>query len=215
LYVDQPAEVQIDVNGDAEIRYTTDGSLPNRNSKLYQGKFNLNETAIVSAKAFSGEDQESDVSRAYFRMVKKSSNNGIRFKYYESKKELDFLPSFPEMKPVKSGLTYEFRVDSINEVKYQFGIRYSSHIQIEKEGEYRFYLNSDDGSRLYINDEMIVDNDGGHGPLERVGNLELKPGLHKIMVDYHNQNGGGWLDAFYKGPGIPKQIIPANKLFLK
>ena len=215
LYIDQPAEVQIDVNGDAEIRYTTDGSLPNRNSKLYQGKFNLNETAIVSAKAFSGEDQESDVSRAYFRMVKKSSNNGIRFKYYESKKELDFLPSFHEMKAVKSGLTYEFRVDSINEVKYQFGIRYSSHIQIEKEGEYRFYLNSDDGSRLYINDEMIVDNDGGHGPLERVGNLELKPGLHKIMVDYHNQNGGGWLDAFYKGPGIPKQIIPANKLFLK
>ena len=87
--------------------------------------------------------------------------------------------------------------------------------QQNSRNEYRFYLNSDDGSRLYINDEMIVDNDGGHGPLERVGNVELKPGLHKIMVDYHNQNGGGWLDAFYKGPGIPKQIIPANKLFLK
>ena len=60
---------------------------------------------------------------------------------------------------------------------------------------------------------MVVDNDGGHGTIERMGEVALEPGMHKITVDYHNQAGGAWLEVMYKGPGISKQIIPANKLF--
>ena len=117
------------------------------------------------------------------------------------------------MKPIKTGSTYEFRIGEINEVEGQYGIQYTSYIQIDKTGEYRFYLNSDDGSKLYINDDLVVDNDGGHGTIERMGSISLEAGRHKIIIDYHNQAGGAWLDTFYKGPGIPKQIIPADKLF--
>ena len=215
LYVDQKAEVKMEAIGEATIRYTTDGTIPNRNSKIYNGKFTIDKTTVVMAKAFNGEDQESKVSKAYYRMVKKSSENGIRYNYYESKKNMDFLPDFEKMKPVKSGKKYEFRIDDINQVKYQFGIRFTSFIKIEQSGEYFFYLLSDDGSRLYINNMLIVDNDGGHGAIERKGSITLQPGLHKITLDYHNQQGGAWLDAFYKGPGIPKQIIPPHLLFLK
>jgi hypothetical protein len=128
---------------------------------------------------------------------------------------MNFLPNFDQMKPVKSGKTYQFRIDSINQVKYQFGIQFTSSIKIESSGEYHFYLLSDDGSRLFINDALVVDNDGGHGAIERKGSITLQPGFHKITLDYHNQQGGAWLDAFYKGPGIPKQIIPPHILFLK
>ncbi len=48
-----------------------------------------------------------------------------------------------------------------------------------------------------------------------MGSISLELVSHKITIDYHNQAGGAWLDAFYKGPGIPKQIIPADKLFIK
>ena len=213
LYMDQEAEVVMESTADALIRYTTDGSIPIKNSKLYQGKFSLAKTTVVMAKAFKGEHQESKVSKAYYRMVNKSSDNGIRYQYYESKTKMNFLPDFEKMKAVKSGKTYQFRIDSINRVKYQFGIRFTSSIKIEQAGEYHFYLLSDDGSRLYINDGLVVDNDGGHGAIERKGSIELHPGLHKITLDYHNQQGGAWLDAFYKGPGIPKQIIPPHLLF--
>ena len=119
------------------------------------------------------------------------------------------------LKAKKSGKKFEFRIDDINDRGDQFVIRFVSYIQIDKDGPYKFYTNSDDGSKLYINDDLIVDNDGDHGTIERAGSIDLKKGLHKITVDYLNAGGGAWLDAFYKGPGIPKQIIPADKLFLK
>ena len=214
LYIDQKAEVLMESRGDAKIRYTTDGSIPTQNSQLYSGKFLLSKSTVVMAKAFKGANQESKVSKAYYRMINSTSNNGIRYHYYESKKDMNFLPNFLEMKAVKSGKTYQFRIDSINQVKHQFGIQFSSSIKINSRGEYHFYLLSDDGSRLYINNTLVVDNDGGHGAIERKGSISLQPGFHKITLDYHNQQGGAWLDAFYKGPGIPKQIIPPQILFL-
>lgn len=215
LYIDQNAVVKMETKEKAEIRYTIDGSMPNRNSILYNGSFNIKKSAVVMAKAFDDNGQESGVSKAFYRLVKSNSKNGILYKYYESKSEMNFLPNFDRMKSIKKGLTYEFRINKINNVKYQFGIRYEAYIEIDIEGAYRFYLNSDDGSRLYINDELIVDNDGGHGTIERMGKINLKEGKHKIVIDYHNQKGGAWLDASYKGPNIPKQIIPAHKLFYK
>ena len=57
-----------------------------------------------------------------------------------------------------------------------------------------------------------MDNDGDHGVIERSGKIKLDKGLFPIRIEYYNGLGGFWLDAFYKGPGIPKQIIPADKL---
>jgi hypothetical protein len=42
----------------------------------------------------------------------------------------------------------------------------------------------------------------------------LKQGKYPVRVEFYNGFGGFWLDAFYKGPGIPKQLIPADKLFI-
>lgn len=128
---------------------------------------------------------------------------------------MSFLPNFDSMKIVKKGITYEFRIGKINNVNNQFGIRYEAYLQIETPGTYHFYLNSDDGSRLYVDGKLVVDNDGGHGVIERMGKINLEKGRCKIRIDYHNQGGGAWLDAFYKGPNLPKQIIPADKLFYR
>lgn len=214
LYVDKNAEVKIEAKGNAEVRYTNDGSVPTKESILYRGPITLSKSTVLTAKSFIGDNQESNISQAFYRLVKKDVGNGINYKYYESKKEWKFLPVFESLKPLKSGTTYEFRIDDINEVEGQYGIQYTSYIQIGTVGDYRFYINSDDGSKLYINGDLVVDNDGGHGTIERMGSVTLGPGKHKITVDYHNQAGGAWLDVFYKGPMVPKQIIPADKLFV-
>jgi len=214
LYIDKEAEVKIKAIPDVEIRYTLDGSIPDRNSTLYTKPFNLNQSAVVTARTFSGENEESSASVAYFRLVKSQSKNGVSYRYYESTKDWNFLPVFESLKALDSGKKYEFRIDDINQREGQYGIQFKAKLQIETAGEYRFYLNSDDGSKLYINGDLIVDNDGGHGTIERVGSIDLEAGMHQITVDYHNQGGGAWLDALYKGPGVPKQIIPADKLYI-
>jgi len=65
-----------------------------------------------------------------------------------------------------------------------FAIDYSGRFWIEKPGLYGFALTSDDGSRLYIDDRMVIDNDGIHPLATRSGIVELSGGIHRIRVQY-------------------------------
>jgi hypothetical protein len=65
-----------------------------------------------------------------------------------------------------------------------FAIEYTGRFWIEKPGLYRFALTSDDGSRLDIDDQRVVDNDGIHPALTKSGNIELAGGIHRIRVQY-------------------------------
>jgi hypothetical protein len=65
-----------------------------------------------------------------------------------------------------------------------FGIDYTGRFWVERPGEYRFALLSDDGSRLYVDGHLIVNNDGTHAPMSREGHVKLKGGIHRIRVSY-------------------------------
>ena len=65
-----------------------------------------------------------------------------------------------------------------------FAIDYTGRFWIDKPGLYRFALTSDDGSRLYIDDQTVVDNDGVHPAITKSGSVELSGGIHRIRVQY-------------------------------
>jgi hypothetical protein len=65
-----------------------------------------------------------------------------------------------------------------------FAIDYTGRFWIEKPGLYGFELASDDGSRLYIDSQIVVDNDGIHPLATRSGIVELGGGIHTIRVLY-------------------------------
>jgi hypothetical protein len=65
-----------------------------------------------------------------------------------------------------------------------FAIDYTGRFWIEKPGLYRFALTSDDGSKLYIDDQLVVDNDGIHPVDTKSGSVDLAGGIHKIRVQY-------------------------------
>ena len=65
-----------------------------------------------------------------------------------------------------------------------FAIEYTGRFWIEKPGLYGFALTSDDGSRLYIDELPIIDNDGLHAPLTKSGIVELSGGIHSIRLQY-------------------------------
>jgi len=214
LFIDDNPKLKIESEIDnSEIRYTLDGTSPTENSELYTKPINLKKSVVVSAKVFDKDKNASSSSVAYFRIVKSNSNNGISYKYFEID-NLKMLPSFVNLKPEKIGKCYEFRYGNIPKRKENFAIEFNSKIKIEKKGEYKFYTYSDDGSQLLINDRLIVDNDGDHGTKERSGSINLDAGFHNIKVTYFNGGGGSWLDVFYKGPNIPKQIISPEVLFV-
>lgn len=213
LFVDQEVQVEIMAaeKGD-EIYYTVDGSVPGPDTPKYKGAFKVSKSTVVKAKAFNNK-QESQIAEGYFRLVKSNNNNGVQYTYYEGDNWIK-LPALEKLSSLNEGRTYEFRIDSLATRESGIALKYEALLEINEPGTYTFYTFSDDGSRLLVGNEEVVDNDGDHGAIEKSGKIALEAGRHPITVYYFNGGGGGWLDVFYKGPGVPKQIIPADKLFL-
>jgi len=84
---------------------------------------------------------------------------------------------------------------------------------VPQTGVYTFLLESDDGSKLYIGDECIVNNDGLHGSTEEAGIIALAAGLHPITVVFFEKTGGENLEVYCFGPGLEEPDIPASALF--
>jgi alpha-L-fucosidase len=202
-----------------EIRYTLNGSSPTKSSGLIRGRLRLSETTVVSARCYrGGKPVSAEVRKEFVKVRPVPSANlenvvkGIRFAYFEG--DWDNLPNFSKLKPVKVGTltTFDFSPRREND---HFGFEYKSYLQVPKDGVYVFSTDSDDGSRLYVGDNLVVDNDGLHGMTMRDGVAALAAGLHQLRVTYFDKTGGDGLKVYWKGPNISKQIIPDSLLFIK
>jgi len=139
-----------------------------------------------------------------------SGDNGLWYEYYEG--TWDWLPDFDTLVPVKQGKVNNFDISLRLQGDY-FGFRFAGKIRVETPGSYTFYTTSDDGSKLFIGDTLVVDNDGVHGMQERSGTIALNSGEHPITVVVFEKDGGQDLIVEYEGPGITRQVIPDEVLF--
>jgi PKD repeat protein len=126
----------------------------------------------------------------------------LNYDYYETG-QLSALPNYSTLTPVKSGVVNSFTLDP-RQRDDDFAFRYTGTISIATAGSYTFYLSSDDGSRLFINDALVVNYDGTHGAGEMSGVINLPAGNHNIRVEYFERGGGQSLTVQYSGPGVSK-----------
>jgi len=136
---------------------------------------------------------------------------GLKFTAYQG--TWTSLPDFDKLTPVESGRTDTFPPANCKAAANPFALKFAGYVRVPADGVYNFYVASDDGSRLWIGDELVVDNDGLHGTVERGGFIALKAGLHPITVGYFDAGGGKALSVSYDGPNLPRQAIPPSALF--
>lgn len=141
----------------------------------------------------------------------KAGKPGVAYTYYEGKfkSTADVLKA----KPVKEGT---FRNFSIKEAAADdhFGYQFRSLINIPEKGVYKFHIYSDDGARLFIDDQEVIDNDGSHSAGEATGKVALEKGFHEIRVIYFEDYMGQALEIGITGKNLPKQVLPDEMLFL-
>lgn len=209
------AEVKVScIDPDADIRYTTDGSVPTQESARYEGPFEVSETCDVAFRAFRSNGKGDDIFK--FRYVKDSyapaveaapTRSGLEATWYEyggeSCKEIETAP--------KKG-TYPVSDVSIpKEASGRIGLVIQGYIKVPADDIYTFSLNSDDGSILTIDGAVVIDNDGAHSPRRMAGQKALAAGLHRIEVRYFDHN-GGCLDM--QVSGSDKQELAAGQLYM-
>ena len=96
-----------------------------------------------------------------------------------------------------------------------FTVRWTGQLLVEKSGEYGFATASDDGSRLYIDGRMVVDNGGSHSWAKKTGKVQLSFGTHRLEVRLDQGGGGAGCITYWTPPGGKEEPIPAKALFHK
>ena len=124
----------------------------------------------------------------------------------------DKLPSWSELKPKKSGTLADGFFSLVPKDRNDnFGFLFKGKIEIPKDGDYEFYLRSDDGSELHVGGKRVVLNDGVHGMVGKQGQIKLEKGLVEIKVGYFEKDGGEDLYVSWKGPGFNEQALTKDK----
>ncbi len=120
-------------------------------------------------------------------------SGGLRGNIFYLKRGANRLPDFRGLKSVGTIYTSSLNVPPQNFSRgfpgvtdrfEWFAIDYTGEFWIHDAGKYRFSLLSDDGSKLWIDDRLVIDNDGEHPPVEVAGAIELAPGAHAMRVEY-------------------------------
>ncbi|MFN0020513.1 MAG: DUF1553 domain-containing protein [Pirellulaceae bacterium] len=137
----------------------------------------------------------------------------LKYSFYRDTWEK--LPAFDTLKAEDQGKIESGLFDiSLASREFSFGFVFAGTLKVPKDGEYTFYLDSDDGSRLTIDGKMVLEYDGIHGEgNEQSAKLKLKQGRVPIRVDYFQGSfGDKGLSVAWEGPEVKRRTLSAAKV---
>ena len=137
------------------------------------------------------------------------SGEGLLYEYYEGRfTSYDLQAEGNAI--VRRGVTPTPILIDQREDNYAF--RFRGFVEVPTTGFYTFTTVSDDGSWLWINNEVVVNNAGLHGPQEKQERLRLETGKHAIEIGFFEHTGGAELAVYWEGPGVARELLPASAL---
>lgn len=146
-----------------------------------------------------------------------ASRGGFKGDVYVIPEKVDRIPNFTHLRPVGQLYTrvidvktqrFDGRLPNATRTDW-FAIRYVGRYYAPKDGKYRFRLKSDDGSKLYIDNRLVIDNDGLHGTEDEKETIRLTRGAHDIEVQYIQGRGDVCLALYVKEPGGKEKHLEA------
>jgi hypothetical protein len=123
----------------------------------------------------------------------------------------DFDPLIPYLSEIVATIDYPATTGYIagSGKQDQVGVVFTGSMDLAP-GTYTFYSDCDDGSLLYVDDQLVVNNDGAHGMQEVSSVVSLSGGIHEVRVDYFESGLAGGIIISIEGPGLVKQVIPPS-----
>lgn len=132
---------------------------------------------------------------------------GIEYAYYEG--TYNVVADFDAATPVKTGLLNNISIGPRNR-NDNFAFIFNGYMYLPTTGTYTFYLSSDDGSKLWVGGQQVVNNDGKHAAQEKIGSIILDAGWHQFKVSYFDSINNQSLSLLYTGPGVSTKTALAD-----
>ncbi|MEH6307571.1 family 20 glycosylhydrolase [Olivibacter sp. CPCC 100613] len=223
------ADEQVIVDGHAELRvrnplastkvyYTTDGTVPDRKSRVLPSILKIKEATEVRFASISNGGAKSEQYLVRFKPAE--WHKGLNVKGSDLKLGLKasfFDGTFKNTKEISGAVMDERVLKNVaisDTVKWpSFAAKIRGYIRVPEKARYNFYYTCDDGGILSIADQLVVDNDGQHAPIEKSGQIALDAGFHALAADFIEAGGGFTLKCYYSVDGGPVKPIPDDWLF--
>ena len=126
------------------------------------------------------------------------------------------LPDFAALgEPDLEGTKTNLDLKHLDDTKNHFCVLFEAPLKVNKEEEYSFRLTTDDGSRFYIDGELLIDNDGAHGPIEKKASRILAKGTHALRIEFFDFDKGQSLIFKYSTPTIPEREYNDQEFLLE
>jgi uncharacterized repeat protein (TIGR03806 family) len=205
----------------ASIYYTLDGTTPTTNSILYTAPFILTNTALVQAIAAQPGSVNSAVASASFLNSSAVGNGtGLLGAYWSNTTSAAFtnigFNATPTLVRTDSVVNFTWGIGSPAPTisTDSFVVRWTGSVQPQFSETYTFYTTSDDGARLWINDQLLVNRWVDQGATESSGTISLKAQQrYNIRMEYYDHTGNASAMLSWSSPSTTKSIIPQSQLY--
>jgi len=160
-----------------------------------------------------GKEHQAEIKPTAYPLAptakKDGKKSGLKYSVYHG--SFGVMPDFKELEVMHQGVTENLKTEAlVPDRDERFALVFEGYLAVPKTGLYWLKLGSDDGSKLFVDGKLLIDNDNNH-PLQHVSNLaRLKAGLHRIRLEYFDYTGDAELELRLTGDGIKEQLIPDN-----
>jgi glucose/arabinose dehydrogenase len=95
-----------------------------------------------------------------------------------------------------------------------FSARWTGQVEAQFTGTYTFYTQSDDGVRLWVNGQQLINNWTNHATTENSGSIALTAGQrYDIRMEFFENAGGATARLLWSSASLPKAVIPSTRLY--
>jgi len=149
------------------------------------------------------------ISLSAFLNAEEKLENGLTFEYFGNIELLDE----PRVLKVKN-IDYNWTDTGPYRAAHYYSARWTGKIKVEMAGYYKFFTLSDDGVRLWVDNQLIIDNWTLHGPTEDIGALKLvKDKLYDIKLEYYQNRGDAVIQLYWQAKEEKKEIVPPSAFY--
>ena len=218
----RPMEITLqNLNQETTLRYTLDGSVPKESSPIYTKPLTLDKTCQLKMRAWDKWGKAYETSTLDFERqeavepVSTKVTQGLDYKIFKG--SFHRIPEFEKLTASAQGTTQIIEPHKVAKMHDEFGMQLFGYIKVPKTGLYTFNLKSDDGSRLTIAGQQIVELNilSDRDPWESKGSIPLKAGLHPIQIDYFQYKINKSLEIMYSVDGSEMQEVELKQFFRK
>ena len=199
---------------DKKIHYTTDGSIPTKQSPILKKPLTIKKPVTIKFSLFSENTAKGDINTVNYKESTYSTTiqtpqtiaPGLTCDFYnQSIYKTSEISGNPDKQIIVNNVTVPAEAQAP-----RFGLKYNGYINVPQKGIYSFYLTCDDGGMLYIADRLVIENEGPHSPIEKSGQVALEKGLHPFHLDFVEAGSGYTLLLQYSVNGSKVKDVPDN-----